>query len=132
MKTAKILVVDDDADVRALFKAALVRAGYDVTECGDGLEALERMQQEPSDLIILDVEMPRLNGRRTLTELRRRGFAQPVLMITHLNDVDSRVRGLEEGADDYLGKPCVPAELLARVHALLRRAGTRVDGRLKF
>lgn len=131
-KAAKILVVDDDRAVRALFTSVLVNAGYEVAESGDGMDALERVQREKPDLILLDVDMPRLNGRKTLVELRRRGCAQPVLMITHLNDVDARVGGLEDGADDYLGKPCVPAELLARVRALLRRAGGRVGGRMKF
>jgi two-component system, OmpR family, response regulator MprA len=68
------------------------------------------------------VEMPRMNGWKTLAELRRRKCPQPILMVTHVNDVDSRVHGLDTGADDYIGKPCTAGELQARVRALLRRA----------
>ena len=117
----KVLLVDDDAHVRAAFARALNRAGYRVVEAGDGVEALELLSREKPALVILDVEMPRLNGWKTLAEIRRRGNVPPVLMITHVNDVDARVQGLEAGADDYIGKPCEPSELLARVRALLRR-----------
>lgn len=72
-------------------------------------------------LIILDVEMPELDGRKTLAELRRRGCTRPVLIVTHVDDEASRVDGLDLGADDYIGKPCSAAELVARVRAVLRR-----------
>jgi DNA-binding response OmpR family regulator len=121
-ETATIWVVDDEPGVRAAFSAALVAAGYRVVESVDGLEALGRLREGLPALIVLDVDMPRLDGRKTLQELRRRGVDTPVLMITHVNDVDSRIQGLESGADDYIGKPCTAPELLARVRALLRRA----------
>src|SRR4051812_5931430 len=116
-----ILLVDDHADLRALFRKALAHAGYRVIECNDGVEALELLQTECPSVIVLDVEMPRLNGWKTLAALRERRFSVPVLMVTHVNDIDSRVQGLEAGADDYIGKPCDASELLARVRALLRR-----------
>ena len=118
----KILIVDDDPAVRSAFNAALTRAGYHVSECEDGLAALNSVQTAAPTLIILDVEMPRMDGWKTLAELRRRGCARPVLMVTHVADVDSRVRGLDTGADDYIGKPCDAPELLARVRAILRRS----------
>jgi DNA-binding response OmpR family regulator len=108
-----------------MLSKTLAKAGYRAVECSDGKEALERLASETPDLVLLDVEMPGLNGWKTLEELRARGVTQPVLMFTQVNDVDSRVRGLEGGADDYLGKPCTAAELLAKVKAWLRRAPPR-------
>jgi two-component system response regulator MprA len=118
-----VWIVDDDAAVRLVFHRVLTEAGYAVADCTDGAEALERLNTETPDLIVLDVEMPRLDGWATLAELRQRGCDRPVLMMTRVEDVASRVRGLEAGADDYLGKPCAAPEFLARVRALLRRAG---------
>lgn len=118
----KIWIVDDDPNVRLVFRQALSGAGYDITECEDGQAALERLGSVRPAMFVLDVEMPRLDGWGTLAALRERGCTQPVLMITRVNDVTSRVRGLELGADDYIGKPCSAVELVARVGALLRRA----------
>jgi two-component system, OmpR family, response regulator MprA len=84
---------------------------------------LERLKLEEPMLIILDVDMPGLDGWRTLAELRRGGCTQPVLMFTHAEDTDSKVRFLQAGADDYIGKSADSRELLARIGALLRRAG---------
>lgn len=122
--TEKILLVDDDPAVRRAFRQALTSMGYAVGECEDGMVLLERIQAEEPSLIVLDVEMPRMDGWKTLAELRRRGWKQPVLMVTHVDDVDSCVRGLDSGADDYVSKPCSAPELLARVRALLRRAAS--------
>src|ERR1051326_6113266 len=102
----KILLVDDEPAVRAVFSRARTQAGYRVAECEDGLAALERIQSEAPALIVLDVDMPRVDGWKTLAELRRRGFEQPVLMVTAVIDVNSRVQGLDLGADDYIAKPC--------------------------
>jgi DNA-binding response OmpR family regulator len=118
-----IWIVDDDPGIRLFFGRILREAGYGVTACEDGLVSLGRLKTESPALIVLDVDMPRLDGWQTLKRLRRDGCTRPVLMLTHANHVDSRVRGLENGADDYLGKPCEPNEFLARVRALLRRAG---------
>jgi DNA-binding response OmpR family regulator len=108
-----------------MLSKTLAKAGYRAVECSDGNEALERLASETPDLVLIDVEMPGLNDWKTLEELRARGVTLPVLMFTQVNDVDSRVRGLESGADDYLGKPCTAAELLAKVKAWLRRAPPR-------
>jgi len=116
-----IWIVDDESDVRLVFKRALAAANYRVSAFEDGEAALSELRDSSPSLVILDVNMPNVDGWRTLRELRRRGFTQPVLMITSVNDPNSRVRGLDGGADDYLGKPCTQAELLARVRALLRR-----------
>lgn len=120
---AKIWIVDDDKAVRTVCRLLLTGAGLAVEECEDGAVAVERWHQAKPALIVLDVEMPRLDGWRALEELRRAGYTQPILMLTHVADVPSRVRGFELGADDYLPKPFEPGELLARVKALLRRAG---------
>lgn len=119
--SAKILVVDDDEALRNVFAALLRHAGYRVLEAVDGVEALELWQREAPALVLLDVDMPRLNGWQTLEKIRLRGGRQPVLMLTGLTSVDHRVKGLGAGADDYVGKPCDARELLARVQALLRR-----------
>jgi DNA-binding response OmpR family regulator len=117
----RIMVVDDDSEIRGVTRHALTQAGFEVVECEDGAAALERAPHESIALMILDVDMPRLNGWKTLSQLRARHWNQPVLMVTHVNDVESRVQGLEIGADDYIGKPYNPEELVARVRALLRR-----------
>ena len=118
----KILIVDDEPDMRQTVGRFLRGVGYVTVECADGDEALVLVPKENPALIILDVEMPRLSGWETITLLRRSGCRVPVLMLTSHRDVDSRVKGLGAGADDYLGKPCDVRELLARVEALLRRS----------
>lgn len=117
-----ILVVDDDSAVRVGLRLNLNRAGYTVIEAENGIDALENLKKTVPALIILDVEMPRMDGWQTLVTLRQMGMRCPVLMFTQLADVPSRVRGLDGGADDYIPKPCAPEELLARVRVLLRRA----------
>lgn len=130
---SKILLVDDETRVRSVLRRLLSDAGYSVIESTDGFEALDQIAIEQPALVILDVEMPRLNGWGTLEELRRRGARVPVLMLTNVNDVPDRLKGFETGADDYLGKPCDLKELLARVKALLRRTpDTARFSRLKF
>lgn len=117
-----IFLVDDDAQVRGAFNRALTREGFRVVECAGGPEALRQLEHETPAVVILDVDMPGMDGWKTLAEIRKRTGGPLVLMVTHVNDVPARVQGLEAGADDYLGKPCEAAELLARVRALLRRA----------
>lgn len=132
--SSKIAIVDDDGATRIILSRILAAAGFATVEASDGVEALEKFSVNDPALFILDVAMPRLDGWKTLAELRQRGCIRPVLMLTALGDVDARVRGLDSGADDYLGKPCNPTELTARVRALLRRQPVkrRRPARLRF
>ena len=119
-----ILVVDDERAVRDSLKRALELEGYEGELADDGEEALRRLSLEPlPDAVILDVLMPGADGLEVCRRLRRDRKALPVLMLTARAEVDSRVAGLDAGADDYLPKPFALAELLARLRALLRRTG---------
>jgi two-component system, OmpR family, response regulator MprA len=119
-----ILVVDDERAVRDSLRRALELEGYQVELAEDGEQALRRLDLEPSpDAIILDVLMPGADGLEVCRRLRAAGKPVPVLMLTARAEIDSRVAGLDAGADDYLPKPFALAELLARLRALLRRVG---------
>jgi two-component system, OmpR family, response regulator MprA len=118
----RVLVVDDDRDVRDSLVRALSYAGYDVTAAADGAEALASLSRSPVDVIVLDVLMPMLDGLEACRRLRTRGDATPILVLTARGTVDDRVTGLAAGADDYLVKPFALRELLARVAALVRRS----------
>jgi two-component system response regulator MprA len=119
----RILVVDDEPAVRQAVERALRLEGYDVLLAGDGREALESLESRPPDAVVLDVLMPRVDGLELCRRMRNTGNRTPVLMLTARDAVDDRVAGLDAGADDYLVKPFALEELLARVRALLRRAG---------
>ncbi|HSB99525.1 MAG TPA: response regulator, partial [Burkholderiaceae bacterium] len=119
---ADILLAEDQADIRDLIALNLRHAGYDVTPVADGRAALDSQADHSSDLLILDLMMPGLDGLEVCKALRARGRATPILMLTAKSTELDRVLGLELGADDYLTKPFSMAELLARVKALLRRA----------
>jgi two-component system, OmpR family, response regulator MprA len=119
---SRVLVVDDDRDVRDSLGRALGYAGYRVSTAANGADALRTVARSPVDLIILDVLMPMLSGLDACRALRGRGVATPILVLTARDAVDDRVAGLEAGADDYLVKPFALRELMARVNALLRRA----------
>ena len=119
----KVLVVDDERAVRESLRRALELEGYEVELAGDGEEALERLSAPAAaDAVILDVLMPGIDGLEVCRRLRSDANAVPVLMLTARAEVDSRVAGLDAGADDYLPKPFALAELLARLRALFRRA----------
>ncbi len=126
MQGARILVVDDDADVRGLVRELLERAGASVREAADGREALRVLYEVRPEVIVLDVTMPELDGWQTLERIRDL-TAVPVLMLTARDTELEKVRGLKEGADDYVTKPFGRQELLARVEALLRRSAGRAD-----
>ncbi len=117
-----ILVAEDQIDIRDLLVMNLQQAGYEVTAVGDGRSALDSQNEQSSDLLILDLMMPGLDGLEVCKALRARGRSSPILMLTAKSTELDRVLGLELGADDYLTKPFSLAELLARVKALLRRA----------
>ncbi len=117
----RILVVEDEAGIARFIRQGLSEAGYAVDVASDGEEGLDYALVAPYDLIILDILLPKMDGLRLLRELRDRGVRTPVLLLTALDAVDDRVRGLDSGADDYLVKPFAFPELLARVRALLRR-----------
>jgi two-component system response regulator MprA len=126
----KILVVDDERAVRDSLRRALELEGYDIELAGDGREALALLQNgadSQPDVVILDVLMPGLDGLEVCRRLRASGNHVPVLMLTARDEVESRVSGLDAGADDYVTKPFALEELLARVRALLRRR-TNGDG----
>jgi two-component system, OmpR family, response regulator MprA len=119
---ARILVVEDDPKVRQALTRALGLEGYEVADAPDGLAALEHLQGDAADAIVLDMMMPDLNGLDVCRRLRDRGDRTPVLMLTARHETADRVAGLDAGADDYLVKPFDLAELFARLRALLRRA----------
>ncbi len=129
----RVFVVDDEPAVRESLRRALELEGYDVELAGDGEEALERLERnvEP-DAMILDVLMPGIDGLEVCRRLRASASEIPILMLTARAEVDSRVAGLDAGADDYLSKPFALAELLARLRALLRRAAGDSVERLRF
>jgi two-component system response regulator MprA len=120
---ARILVVDDEPAVQSALLRALTLEHYDVAQACNGVQALERLSSVPYDAMILDIAMPQLDGLEVCRRVRAGGSAIPVLMLTARGEVDDRVAGLDAGADDYLIKPFALRELLARVRALLRRAG---------
>ncbi len=129
MRAMKVLVVDDERAVRESLQRALELEGYVVELAADGEEAIERLTvTAPADAVILDVLMPGIDGLEVCRRLRAAGSAVPVLMLTARAEVDSRVAGLDAGADDYLPKPFALAELLARLRALLRRTANGDEG----
>ena len=121
---ARILVVEDDPNVADSLAMVLEYEGYAVVAVATGEAGLDELAAAPADLVILDVNLPGIDGMSACKRMRTDGFAGPVLMLTARHEVRDRVEGLDSGADDYLAKPFALAELLARVRALLRREGT--------
>jgi DNA-binding response OmpR family regulator len=126
MNAARILVVDDEPDIRRLVGELLRRAGHDVVEAENGRAGLRALHASPPDLVVLDVSMPEMDGWQTLERIRDLSDV-PVLMLTARGNELERVRGLQAGADDYVTKPFGRQELVARVQALLRRAAARTS-----
>ena len=118
----KVLVVDDEHSIVTLLKYNLETAGYEVVVAFDGDEALEKVESEQPDLIILDVMLPKKDGIDVCKTVRTNKNLVPILMLTAKNDEFDRVLGLELGADDYMTKPFSPREVVARVKAILRRS----------
>jgi two-component system, OmpR family, response regulator MprA len=122
-RPARILVVDDEPAVQNALSRALTLEHYAVAQAMDGQEALDRLDADGYEAVILDIAMPRVDGLEVCRRLRAGGDHTPVLMLTAREQIDDRVAGLDAGADDYLVKPFALRELLARLRALLRRAG---------
>jgi DNA-binding response OmpR family regulator len=127
----RVLLIEDSETERALITARLLGNGYEVLGAVNGREGLSRLYQSRPDIVVLDVVMPELDGWKTLEHIRDVSNV-PVIMLTERDAELERVRGLREGADDYLGKPYSPAELVARIEAVLRRTGTGVSVRDVF
>jgi len=118
---SQVLVVDDDPHIRQLLVFALEKAGLSATEAGDGEAALEAVARQAPDLVVLDINMPKLDGLEVCRRLRAKGDL-PILFLSSRDDEIDRVLGIELGGDDYVVKPFSPREVVARVQAILRRA----------
>lgn len=124
MPGERLLLVDDEDNLRSMLEAALRHHGFDVVSVANGRDALERVTEVGPDLIVLDVMLPDLDGFEVCRRIRTEGDHTPVLFLTARDATEDKVRGLTLGGDDYLVKPFSLEELVARVQALLRRAGT--------
>ncbi len=124
MSAEHVLVVDDDPHLREVVRYALSRAGFTVTEAGDGRAALDAVAATPPDLVVLDVMMPEMDGLEVCRELRK-SSAVPIVFLSSRGEEMDRVLGLELGGDDYVTKPFSPRELVSRVRAVLRRTHSR-------
>jgi len=121
-----LLLVEDDPSIREITALGLSAAGFRVTACGDGREGLARQRAEGFDLVLLDVMLPSLDGFEVCREIRKKSRV-PIVMLTARADTVDVVVGLESGADDYVAKPFEMPELIARVRAVLRRAGAEPE-----
>jgi DNA-binding response OmpR family regulator len=120
-RSARILLVDDEQPIQTLLSYPLRKEGYDVVQATDGLQALERFDEQPFDLVILDLMLPRLDGLEVCRRLRSRSSV-PIIMLTAKSEEIDKVVGLELGADDYITKPFSVREFSSRIKAALRRA----------
>ncbi|WP_282922267.1 response regulator transcription factor [Mobiluncus massiliensis] len=118
---ARLLVVDDEPNIRDLLASSLRFAGYDVLSAGDGTEALRLATTEKPDLVILDVMLPDMDGFTVTRKLRASGIDMPILFLTAKDDMRDKVEGLQAGGDDYVTKPFGLEEVVARINAILRR-----------
>jgi len=127
-----ILVIEDDGNIRELLRLYLEQEGYEVETAQDGLEGLRMFKRQHPDLILLDLMMPVVDGMQVMREIRNAGKT-PVIMVTAKGETFDKVAGLELGADDYITKPFEMREVIARVHAVLRRYNTEdTPGKLEF
>ncbi len=133
-RTQRILVVDDEPSIVDAVATSLRYEGFEVTQAVNGRTALSSAQEDPPDLIVLDVMLPDLDGLEVTRRLRQDGIRVPVLFLTARDAVDDKVAGLTVGGDDYVTKPFALAEVVARVHAILRRLGAEEadTGLLRF
>jgi len=124
----RLLLVDDEDNLRSMLEAALRHSGFEVHPAANGRDALEAVPQVRPDLIVLDVMLPDLDGFDVCQRLRSTGDRTPVLFLTARDATEDKVRGLTMGGDDYLVKPFSLDELVARIHAVLRRTGNAKEG----
>ncbi len=120
----RILIIDDDTELCALLDEFLSREGFETNVAHDGARGLERARTEAFDLVVLDLMLPQMDGLALLRQLREVSRV-PVIILTARGEGEDRIAGLDSGADDYLGKPFNPRELVARIRAVLRRAAQR-------
>lgn len=132
MSHARILLVEDESNLRRTVTDLLKSDGYTVESSGDGLEAQTMAMSQPYDLIILDVMLPSRSGFDVCRHLRKNGVNTPILMLTARSELNNKVQGLKSGGDDYLTKPFETPELQARVEALLRRAASGARAEIKM
>lgn len=132
MAAGRVLVVDDQKPIVETCRLYLEHAGFDVVVAFNGEQALAEARDARPDLVVLDLLLPRIDGREVCRRLRAEGVTVPIVMLTALATEDDRVAGLELGADDYLVKPFSPRELVARVRAILRRAPAAAGGVVRF
>ena len=128
----RVLVIEDDADLRETLSQQLRGAGFVVDAIADGMEGLYYGEEFPVDLAIIDLGLPEVPGLEVIRRLRKSGRDFPILVLTARSDWKDKVEGLEAGADDYLTKPFHSAELMARVNALIRRAGGHAQPEVHF
>jgi len=119
----KILIADDDPDIRDILKLTLAEENYEVIEAPDGEEALKIIRSKPLDLVLLDYKMPKMDGRQLCNLIKRDLLLQhlPIIMVTGKGEISDKIDGIDAGADDYMVKPFEPKELLARIRMVLRR-----------
>ena len=128
----KLLLVEDEYRMAQALEEILRQENYEVDCCADGVNGLEALESGIYDIAILDVMLPGMNGFEIVKHARQEGVRTPILMLTAKAEVDDKVKGLDSGADDYLTKPFMTQELLARVRALGRRNINTADGALRF
>jgi len=127
--TVKILIADDDPDIRDVLKITLSEENYEVLEAGDGEEALKIINSKPLDLVLVDYKMPKLDGRKVCQAVKKDLLLShlPIIMVTGKGDINDKVNGIDAGADDYIVKPFEPKELLARIRMILRRTARDLE-----
>ncbi len=127
----KLLLAEDEKDLSRALSAVLTHTGYEVDAAFDGVEALEFLEKNDYDAIVMDIMMPRMDGIEALKRIRENGDFTPVLLLTAKAEIDDRVTGLDAGADDYLTKPFAIKELIARVKSMTRRHDSYAPKSLK-
>ncbi|MGX5727987.1 response regulator transcription factor [Metapseudomonas otitidis] len=128
-----VLIVEDEKDAAEILEAYLKKDGFDVVVADDGEKGLQLFRQAKPDLVLLDMMLPRVNGTEVLSQIRK-ASETPVIMVTAIGDEPDKLGALRYGADDYVVKPCNPKEIVARVHAVLRRTkgARKPDNLLRF